>query len=177
VNLTGSGHGGAKGLGLVCRVVWSEEQAFLRPWERLLSIWHRIERFLGHGRALETFLTLVTFQFWVILVFSPWRPHIIALQDVPLSDWAISVPFLVSWAPSSVGLFLNAWGFEASRYFRIVGASAGMTVWFYILTKNCLVGYWFAGVNPWCTMGILSSAWIIHRGMLGLPRPGAPGEF
>lgn len=136
---------------------------------------YRINVFLGHGRALESALTFVKFQYALIMLVSPWETQIMAFQDVELPRWAMALPFLLACIPSTVGLLMNTWGYEASRYFRMAGASMGMMVWIYILTKNCLLGMYGASVNPWCLMGILGSIWIIRRSKLGLPPPGTPG--
>lgn len=140
-----------------------------------------VNLFLGHGRALEGALVFVKLQFGLMLTASSLDlidpPFVIALNDlagvVPL--WVQSLPFWVTGVVQAVGLHLNAAGYASCKYLRIVGASMGMAIWTYILTKNILLGVVAAGVNPWCLMGILASVWIVRRGALGLPRPGAPG--
>lgn len=142
-------------------------------WRRFTDALSAMNLYLGHGRALESALVFVKLQFFVMMAFSPWPPFVMAFRDLPLSHWVLSLPFLAAGGTSLVGLVLNAWGYERSRFYRIAGASMGMSIWIYILVKNVLIGWPASGINPWCMMGIVGSIWIIRRGALGLPPPGA----
>lgn len=143
--------------------------AVRRSMERVLRSAAVINAYIGHGRALESALIFVKLEFGLMLILAPTRPFIVALNDVQLSQWLLSLPFLISGCTSLVGLVLNAKGYRCSRIFRIVGATIGMTCWIYIVSKSVLVGLPFSGMNPWCVMGILGSIWIIRRGALGQP--------
>lgn len=135
-----------------------------------------IEVYLGHGRMTEACLVFVKLQFAAILLFVPRNEIlIIAFEDIPVHAQILAVPFLMAALPSFVGLVLNALGYDASKWFRIFGASIGIGIWVFLLAKNCLIGNYASATNPWMLMAILASIWIIRRGMLGLPRPGAPG--
>lgn len=141
----------------------------------------RFNAFLGHGRALECALIFVKFEYaGMFLGHSVGllsAPFFIAFNDLAgvAPSWVLALPFFATAATQSVGLYLNASGYYSSKYFRVVGGSMGMMLWSYILTKNVLLGVLMAGVNPWCVMGIVASAYLVRRGVLGLPKPGSPG--
>ena len=139
----------------------------------------RIDSFLGHGRKLEAALIFVKLQYFVLLSFAPKDAiFILAFQPLNVSPRLLALPFLLCGTLQLIGLILNARGYPQSRWFRIVGATIGMMLWLYILGENVLViRVWAAGINPWMAMGIVGSITIIRNGVLGQPRPGAPGAF
>jgi hypothetical protein len=146
---------------------------------KLSNLMNHINIFMGHGRALESSLVFVKYQFFIMMMGASLdlvnEPHILALQDLQgvVPEWTQALPFLLVAVIQTVGLFMNGYGYPHSRYWRIVGGTLGMFLWFYILTKNCIIGYVAAGINPWCLMGVLANIWIVRRGTLGLPVPGA----
>lgn len=136
-----------------------------------------LDIYLGHGRMLETALVFVEFQYAAMLIcVPPIHIVVLALEDLHVATILKALPFLISATISFAGLCLNAAGYEISKWFRVVGATFGMGLWTFILIKNVYLGYFAAGVNPWCTMGILGSLWIIRRGLMGLPKPGSAGS-
>jgi hypothetical protein len=143
---------------------------------RLAALLAALNAYLGHGRALESALAFVKLQYALMIAASPWPVFMLAINDVNLPKLVLALPFFLAGGTSFLGLALNHAGYPCSRFFRIAGAAMGMSVWVYILTKNILIGWIAAGVNPWCLMGIIASVWIIRRGALGLPPPGMPGQ-
>ena len=146
---------------------------------KAIALLHSINIFLGHGRALESALVFVKFLYWLMLTVIPEeRTQFIAFQDVRgiVPGFLLALPYLAAATLSFTGLALNACGNHRSRYYRIFGASTGMSIWLFILLKDYVHGVYMAGLHPWCIMAIFADVWIIHRGYLGLPRPGAPGQ-
>lgn len=137
---------------------------------RRFPVTSRIREYIGYGRALECGLTLVCFQYFLMMMAGEldWitDPHILALQDlegvVPL--WAQSLPFLLVAVVQAVGITLEAWGSVKCRLFRQLGGGGGMVIWMYVLVKGVLMGYLAAGINPWALMGVLGYMWIVRRG-------------
>lgn len=139
---------------------------------------HKIAVFLGHGRMLESALTFVKFLYAVMLLSIPrHRVQFVALSDVPLPSAVLAMPFFLAASLSFTGLVLNALTIDRARIYRMAGAAVGLSIWAFVLLKDYSIGIYMAGLHPWCIMGVLASIWIIHRGYLGLPRPGAPGAL
>lgn len=127
---------------------------------------------------LETFLILVKYIYGMMFLLGDTLnipPVVIAFKDLNIDGAYISIPFFLMASISLFGLWANATGYEWSKYFRIFGATLGMTMWLFIILNDCRMGVYFAGVHPWMTIAILGSMWIIRRGVKGLPRPGAAG--
>lgn len=146
---------------------------------RVAQVIQAIDAFFGHGRLLEGILILVKTTYAVGLLFTP--PNMIAmvsLSDIGAPIWACAIPFATAATLSGVGLYLNYLGYYCCKYFRIWGATVGMAIWIFILIGNYRMGVLLAGLTPWMLWaGIFGSIWIIRRGMLGLPRPGAVGAM
>lgn len=146
----------------------------MHPHERLCAVLVAFDRFVGHGRALESGLIFVKLQFAAMLMTLPRKDlTIAALVESGLPSSVLAAPFIFAASLSLTGLILNRRGLDRSRHFRIMGASIGMMIWIYILVENMLIGLFGSGINPWCTMGIISSVWIIRRGTQGVPSPGS----
>lgn len=150
---------------------------FSGSWPKwFIRIWW-IDIYFGHGRALEGFLIFVKLQYALMWLIVPVDTFIMAFQDIQIQREYFSLPFAAAVVPSLIGMILNARGFECSKWFRVAGATIGMSIWIFVLSKNVLVGTYASGINPWMLGGIVGSIWIIRRGILGLPRPGAPGAM
>lgn len=142
-------------------------------WKKLI----RLDLFLGYGRALESFLIFVKFLYFCMFLFGSTLinqdPFFIAFSAIDVPDRRIfCIPFLMAWLPGFLGLYLNACANHNSKYYRILGASFGFTIWLFVLSENCLLGVYLAGVNPWVLAGMIASLWIIRRGLLDKPTPG-----
>jgi hypothetical protein len=137
------------------------------------------DEYLGHGRMLESCLVAVKYMYagmYILASFTDIDPAFVALKDLDAEPILVAIPFFLMASVSLAGLILNASGYDSSRYYRILGATMGMTMWLFILGMDFFVYHiYFAGVHPWVIIGILGSLWIIRRGVKGLPVPGASG--
>lgn len=139
----------------------------------------RLDNFLGHGRKLEASLVFVKLQYAALLLVAPHDEIVIlAFWPVPVAQELIALLFLAIAAVQLVGLLLNAKGYKQSKWWRVVGATAGLAVWLFILGENVFVLHVvFAGQNPWYLLGAVGSVTLIRSGIRGLPKPGAPGAI
>lgn len=129
---------------------------------------------LGHGRALEMYLIGAKFQIGFMLLFT--EPQVVALKDLYwVTDFWLGVPFLLLAAIQLVGIILNLLGFESSHVWRSVGASIGIVLWCWLISKSLLIGVVATGGFPFWNMSFLASLLLLWRGLNRLPVPGAPG--
>lgn len=138
-------------------------------------IWEpwRPDLFFGYVGPLEAMLVFVRAQYVCLMVIGLFseQPYPGIILDNPITITALTCLIALSATTSFAGMMMNVHGERSfSKYFRVIGAIVGMMVWIFLLSKNLLVGVWFSFANPWFLAGILSSMWIIRRGILGFPR-------
>lgn len=137
------------------------------------------DNYLGHGRFMETCLVGVKLIYGCMFLASAVSgtpPTIVAFASIDDSPIFLATPFFLAAGLSLTGLVLNGMGYECSKWFRILGATVGMSIWLFVIGNNLRLGHPFAGVMPWMIMAIVASLWIVRRGIKGLPRPGALGS-
>lgn len=141
----------------------------------------RMNRFLimlGHGRVVEAYLIGVKLLMGLINLLPGIRPQVIAFNDLLwLSDFWLSLPFLVVGLVQMVGMIMNMNGVESSWKWRTVGAAGGCCLWAWLIFKTVAVGAMGAGALPFWIMSILASIFLFWRGLNKLPRPGFPGAI
>lgn len=131
---------------------------------------------LGHGRALEANFVFIKF----VLAFTIWfDPHLdmITLNDLQwfIPRWIIALPFAIVAMVQLIGLVLNIRGYECNWIFRAVGASMGITLWFWIIIKSFMVGSISTGMASLAITAIPSSAFLLWKAINRLPIPGKMG--
>ena len=133
--------------------------------------------FLGHGRALETYLVGVKILFGIFIFPVPAKLSVAALSDLQwfYSDPTIAAPFFIIGIVQGVGLILNAKGYEISWLFRAGGALAAIMLWSALITKSILIGAVSTGIMPFLCMSLGASIFILYKALNGLPAPGAAG--
>ncbi len=133
--------------------------------------------FIGHGRALESYLIGVKLMFAFFLLPPRFRISFAAVNDLQwwVPEPIIAAPFFVIGIVQFAGLLLNYRGVEESWILRAGGASAAMALWAALIVKSTLVGYALTGVMPFFIMSFLSSLLIFWKAVNRLPRPGAIG--
>lgn len=141
-----------------------------------MNILDRFERYLGHGRALETYLACLKILFGLIL-FPGWPINVAVLSDLQwfVPDIVIASPFLVVGVLQAIGLYLNAKGFEFSWIIRAAAATIAIFMWSWLLTKSILIGQLFTTITPLCVLGVPASGYILRKAIRRLPIPGAAG--
>jgi len=135
---------------------------------------------LGHGRAVECFLTCVAAMQGLILLFDTTAAYD-SKATVDLAWWGygqwLALPFLVKATLSGSGLIFNIHGLPYSRALRFSGAFVGCMIWTWYAAKLLLLGAPAAMGTPFCIMSALFSMRIMGLALAGLPRPGAPGAM
>lgn len=144
---------------------------------RLIKIGSSLNSFLGHGRALESYLVGVKLLFVFFIVIPHQTINMLALQDLRwwMSAPIIAIPFFCIGLLQLVGLVLNYKGYEYSWAIRCVGASLGTCMWFWIIIKNIAISEYTAGTMPFCIMSCMASTWIWWKAWNRLPIPGSSG--
>lgn len=149
-----------------------------RKWSRWLLI--GLLHWLGHGRAMETYLAVVCATYGTALLIFPntgWSSQ--ALRDL---TWAGTIQYL-AWLMiakailSIYGVVANINNYHYSRTARATGAVLGAWIWGWFISKFALIdfpytlGAFFAGV------ALLFCIRTIGLAYLNLPHPGAAGAF
>lgn len=161
-------------------LAWVEDTSDTENMVKNLLNLHWWDEYLGHGRFMECCLVLVKVMYgsmFLASAISGVEPTIVAFAAIDGSPALLAIPFFLASGLSFMGLLLNGMGYECSKWFRIFGATVGMSIWLFVIGNNLRLGHPFAGVMPWMLMAIVASLWIIRRGIKGLPRPGALGQF
>lgn len=137
-------------------------------------------KYLGHGRATESYLTLFAGTYGLALVFVPDAAFSSsATRDLAWMGYGqyTAIPFLLKAIFSGYGLLANIFDWPCSRQFRILGAMIGLWVWSCLVLKFIWVGTPF-------TVGCFASGWafyfsirIIALAYANLPRPGLAGQL
>lgn len=139
--------------------------------------WIRFSLFLGHGRALESYLVGVKMLFGVFVLVPHGSVHIIALNDLLwyVPETVIALPFFVIGLVQLFGMLMNYIGREWSWIPRAVGAGAAICMWVWFITKLVYIDAVITGMMPFCVMSLLGSIWIYWKAWNRLPVPGAAG--
>lgn len=139
-------------------------------------IMQRLSLMLGHGRALETYLIGYKLLTGFTILMPGVKPQNPVLTDLLwMSDYWLSVPFLLIGTVQLVGVILNMNGIWSSWLWRTVGAAGGILLWTWFLIKTCLIGAIWAGSISLSIVSLLASIFLLWRGLNHLPRPGVPG--
>lgn len=131
---------------------------------------------IGHGRALELFLSLLKIGLGIWLVFPGNITEIPALADLSwyYSSTTLALPLLLVGATQLIGWLLNCMGYEVSWIFRAIAAQAAIFMWFWLIFKTP-----FASTSsPMFVLGILAlpfSTLLLYKAWNRLPIPGAVG--
>jgi len=133
---------------------------------------------LGHGRALETYLIGAKLLMAAQMLAPGVTTQIVPLQDLYwIPDKFLSVPFLVLGLTQLVGMILNMRGWKSSWIWRSAGASIGICLWSWLITKTLLIGAVGIGSLPFWVMSFIASVFLLWRGVNRLPLSGAPGPL
>lgn len=131
---------------------------------------------LGHGRALEAYLIGAKMLMGMIILAPSIKVQMLPLSDLLwMPDWWLSAPFLAIGMTQMIGLTLNINGVRSSWMWRSTGASAGICLWTWLITKTIAIGAIGAGSLPFWVMSLVASTFLLWRGINRLPHPGAPG--
>jgi len=143
-----------------------------------MSLFGQISLFLGHGRALETYLVGVKLLFALFIVVPHGPAHIVALNDLLwyVPEEAIVVPFVLIGTTQLVGLMANYHGYKWSWVLRFIGAAAAIAMWIWFIIKLIWINAVLTGMMPFCVMSCLGSVWLLWKAWNGLPLPGAVGQ-
>lgn len=142
------------------------------------SLTRGLNHFLGHGRALETYLVVLKYLIVGFFFFNPTHiAQTYAFYDLLwfIPSIVIVMPFLVIASLQLVGLITNYAGYEWSWLPRFIGAFMAMVVWAWVLIKSFAVDS-FGFTVPLCCASILGSTWLLWKAWNRLPIPGAPGS-
>lgn len=136
----------------------------------------RFEAFLGHGRALESYLGGLKILIG-LCVLPGWPINIAVLSDLQwfVPDFLIALPFLFVGFTQIFGLYLNAMGVEWSWILRAIAAFVAIFMWSWLLSKAILIGDFSSVIVPLAIMGIPASTFIFRKALKRLPVPGAAG--
>lgn len=151
----------------------------LANWTRsvvreMVSLIRNADAFIGHGRALETFLVLVKFQYALLLSIAPRNILLFTAVTESGNQVIFAAIFFVIGCIQATGLVLNLEGNSMCHRYRVIGGTLAIMLWIYVITRTFLSGFATA-IYPWAITAMLGSMWIVRRGTLGLPHPGAPG--
>lgn len=135
-----------------------------------------ILRYLGHGRALETFLGVLKILIGITLMFSNLSERTPSLADIAwsYSNAAIASPFLIVGVLQFSGAVFNMLGHEWSWRLRCVGAFFAILMWSIFLSKSSLIGQ-SSFVLPLALACLPASAFLLYKSWNRLPIPGAAG--
>ena len=131
---------------------------------------------IGHGRALELFLSLLKVGLGIWLIFPDNAIAVPPLADLAwyYSGIALASPLIAVGAAQLTGWVLNCWGYECSWIFRACGAQAAIFMWFWFIFKTPFAGT----ASPMFVLGVLAvpfSVLLLYKAWNRLPIPGAPG--
>lgn len=151
-------------------------------WSRFLEILLTIfaARVLGHGRALESYLTAFAGSYGIALLFVPEAAFSSqATRDLAWQGYGqlVAIPFILKAIFSGYGLLANIYDWRMSRQARVTGACFGLWIWSSMLGKFILIG------TPY-TVGSFAAGWcfyysirIIALALSDLPKPGVAGRL
>lgn len=154
----------------------------LITWSKFVEILVAVcaARFLGHGRAMESYLALFAGSYGIAILFIPDAAFSSsAMRDIAWEGYSphVALLFISKAALTGYGLAANIKNWRWSRQFRIVGAIIGLWIWSSTILKFVIVG------NPY-TLGAFAAFWcfifsvrIIALAIANLPRPGVSGSL
>lgn len=137
-------------------------------------------RILGHGRAMECFLTLVALSYGLALLLVPGAQfESQATRDLAWLGYGhwISLPLIIKGLFSGYGLWANIKNRRFSRHLRFLGGLVGSGVWLWFLAKFHLVGATFSFGSFFAFYAFWFSIRIMALSLADLPRPGTPGAL
>jgi hypothetical protein len=141
----------------------------------------QINSFLGHGRAMETYLALVLITIGFQILMSPETLNTtlaLKIYYYLVPHALISIPFFMVGFGKITGLFLNIQGYQISRWFRMGAAIAAMMLWLFQISNIAQeFGVFYNGAFPFYLWSFAASARLFYLGLRNLPRPGAPGQW
>lgn len=144
-----------------------------------------IERILftaafGHGRMIETYLSLVCGLYGFILLVIPEA----ALQSqATRGDFftqhgqLMAAPFLIKFYLSGYGVLGNLNGWKHFQLHRIIGAGFGIWLFGWYSMKFALIGAIATVGFPFATIAVFMCLRIMVLASIGLPSPRAPGQM
>ena len=131
---------------------------------------------IGHGRALELFLSMLKIGLGVWILFPGNSIEIPAIADL---SWYypsvyLALPLIGVGMAQIIGWLLNCLGYECSWMFRAAGAQAAIFMWFWLIFKTPFA----SSASPLFVLGVLAlpfSVLLLYKAWNRLPIPGAPG--
>lgn len=135
-----------------------------------------IMRYLGHGRALETFLSILKTLIGVTILFSDLGEKTPVLADLTwlYPNTIIAAPFLIVGFLQLCGVLFNMAGYEWSWVLRSTAALLALFMWTTFLTKSGLLGE-SSFMFPLAIACLPASAFLLYKSWNRLPIPGAVG--
>lgn len=132
--------------------------------------------YLGHGRALETYIGLLKIATGITLALTDLDVRVPAFNDITwyYSRTAVALPFLIVGGLQIAGTFLNIKGIEFNWVLRATGAICAIFMWTAILLKTSLIGQSSLTI-PLATVSIPASIFLFWKAWNRLPIPGAQG--
>lgn len=136
-------------------------------------------RWLGHGRAVESYLIGAGMLYGLVLLIPGAAFDSTATADIAwwgYGHW-IALPLLLYASIALFGLLANIHGWPLSRTLRFVAALAGFMIWTWYSAKFVALGQFAAVGFPFTAMSALFSVRVMGFALAGLPRAGAPGTL
>lgn len=137
-------------------------------------------KYLGHGRAVESYLGLIALSYGTALLMSPYAQfNSQATIDIAWLGYGhyIGIPLATKGMFTLYGLVANIHGWPYSRLFRFVGALIGSGVWLWFYAKFALLGVPFTFGSFFALFSFLYSIRIMALALADLPRPGVAGAL
>lgn len=133
---------------------------------------------LGHGRATESSLALVSALYGILLLTNsgPQLATVNVTEDIYWMGYSrlLAIPFLVKSVFSGLGVYGNIMGWHHSRQLRLYGAMIGGFLWSWYASKALAVGVstslGFAAAIVFLLLSIRTMALVTAD----LPHPGSP---
>ncbi len=139
-----------------------------------------LTRHLGHGRAQETYLTLVAGTYGIALLLST-EAQFDSQATRDLAWWGqahwIAYLLILKSMLSGYGVISNRKNWAASQIFRFAGALVGFLAWSWFLAKFSLLGVPFTFGSFFAFWSCLFSVRIMALALANLPTPGQPGAM
>lgn len=131
--------------------------------------------FLGHGRALESYLGAAALIWGIELLLPIKGTRSVALYDLPM--WVVGVSALTAGGITLAGVILNGVGIAVSRQIRMVGAVLSILLWTWLTIKCILVDSSGILGFPFVLLAAPAALRALYLASLNLPVPGAPGRW
>lgn len=136
-------------------------------------------RWLGHGRAVESYLSAVGAIYGLALIEPGAAFDSKATFDIAWWGYGywLSTILIAYGVASGVGLIGNIKGWQCSKAIRFSAACSGFMIWSWFSFKFAVLGNFAAVGFPFTFCAALYSIRIMGLSLAGLPRPGAPGAM